>query len=322
MLQDLSLGVPPVFAREISRVPFNSPDRCTEHPALGVIRFRRLGPSDGPPSVVLGGISADRRIDEWWSGVVGQGGPLDPDRHQLIAIDWLERGSGSATFASTEDQADAIAWVLDRLGITRPATLVGASYGAMVGLAFAARHGELLKRLIAISGAHRSTAHASALRLLQRRIIRDYADRGQADEGVAVARAIALTGYRPAELFERRFHAGQPARVLEQLESYFQFNGARFTRRFDARRYLALSESIDHHRVDPRAIRCPVEAISVDSDTLVPPAQMKAMVAAIGCHARLHCLGSRFGHDAFLKSISALNRLLRPLLNLSAGEVT
>lgn len=319
MLNTVSRGDLPIFSAARASSTFAPSGRSIEHPGLGTIHYRQLGPHDAPATVVLGGISADRRIDQWWSGVVVPNGVLSPENHRLISIDWLESGPDSRAFPSTGDQADGIAAVLEHLGIRKLEMLVGASYGAMVGLAFASRHAGHLGTLVAISGAHRSTAHASAMRLLQRRIIRDYVRLGKSAEGVALARAVALTGYRPDELFERRFHAAEPARVLQQLESYFDFNGGRFAARFPAQRYLALSESIDHHRVDPRTIRCSVEAISVNSDRLVPPRQMKALAAAIGCRARLHTLDSPYGHDAFLKSIVPLNRLLRKIFNSAAG---
>jgi len=285
-------------------------DRCIETPQSGRIRFRVLGQSGMPLIAILGGISADRRIDHWWGNCLGRHTALNPDRFRLVGIDWLEcvphRGS-----VSTHDQAAALCGVLDALREPAFTAVVGSSFGAMVGLAFAESHPERLDHLVAISGAHRSTASASASRVIQRAIIRAMREAGKAEQGLALARALALIGYRPDALLDQRFHDPDPARLTDQLQSYLEYNGRRFADRFGVDRYLALSEAIDHHWVSPERIRCPVDLVGADSDTLVPLAQLRGLAGAIGLRARLHRIDSAFGHDAFLKSPERINPLLK-----------
>lgn len=75
------------------------------------------------------------------------------DIAQIIYFDY--RGHGRSD-RSTPDRWNLATWVddlsglLDTLGIERP-ILLGASYGAMLGLAFAARYPDRLSRLIVIS---------------------------------------------------------------------------------------------------------------------------------------------------------------------------
>jgi len=136
-------------------------------------------------------------------------------------------------------------------------------------------------------------------------------ERDEGERGVALARALALTSYRPDALIDRRFHAADPECVLEGLGRYFETQGGRFARAFEARRYLALSEALDRHCVDPAAIGCPVELIGAESDRLVPAAQLRALAGAIGLKARFHRIESAYGHDAFLKSPDRINALLQ-----------
>lgn len=282
------------------------------------LRYRLSGPPSNPLAIVLGGISADRRIDRWWQGVAGAEGALSGHRFRRLSIDWPVTEDGGAL--GVDDFADSLAGVLDAIDVARVPAFVGASFGAMVGLAFAARHPDRIGRLIAISGAHRSTPAATAGRLIQRRIIESLASLGEPARGVALARSLALTSYRPADLFDRRFYDIDPEETLMGLERYFEHNGASFAERFDADRYLALSSALDRHRVDPAAIRCRTELIGVTSDDLVPVSQLRELAGAIGIRARLHLLESPFGHDAFLKSTQLLNPLLTRLLAGSAGE--
>src|SRR5690606_8896349 len=107
----------------------------------------------------------------WWDAQVGDGRALDPSRHCILAIDWLGADGALDAPIDPADQADAIAALLDALGIERLAGFVGCSYGAMVGLQFAARHPVRLSRLVAVSGTHRAHPYASAWRALQRRAV-------------------------------------------------------------------------------------------------------------------------------------------------------
>ncbi|MGH8029344.1 MAG: alpha/beta fold hydrolase, partial [Arenimonas sp.] len=191
-----------------------------------------LGADDAPVLVVAGGISAGRHVAAneadatpgWWEAQVDA---LDPTRHRVLAIDWLGSDGDLDVPIDTADQADAIASVLDHLGIARAQAFIGASYGAMVGLQFAARHPHRIGALLAISGAHRPHPFASALRALQRRIVRagqgwpSAAGAGSAGAAagagaaaaVSLARQLALLSYRTPEEFAERF--ATPASVRD-----------------------------------------------------------------------------------------------------------
>lgn len=298
--------------------PVPTVDRSVEVPGFGCIRYRMVGRASNPPAVVLGGISADRCIDQWWSAVTGIDGGLSAHRYRLLSMDWPESAGERPT--TTDRLADALAGLLDVLGIGCIDSFVGASFGAMVGLAFGARHPARLDRLVAISGAHRSTPAATAGRILQREILMTLAKLGAPERGVALARGLALTGYRPARLLDQRFFDTDPDRTINRIQGYLEYNGARFAAEFDADRYLALSSALDRHRVDPASIRCRTELIGVDSDALVPVSQLRELAGAIGRRARLHLLDSPYGHDAFLKSPDLLNPLLSSLLTEPSRE--
>lgn len=278
------------------------------------VRYSHWGPIDAPVCAVLGGISAGRRCDRWWSNVFGPGRPFDPDRRRIIGLDWLDRTWPDGSVVSTRQQAQTLAAVLDGIGIDRIDCLVGASYGAMTGLAFAADHPDRLSRLVAISGADRAHPAATARRLIQRRIIRLGLAAGAPDTGLALARSLALTTYRPDELLAERFADDDPQAVLDALSEYFDHQGRRCRRDFDVEKYLCLSESLDRHRVDVGTVRCPVDLVAVDSDTLVPEQQINSLANRLGRWARVHRIRSAFGHDAFLKEAGGFRALLGQLL--------
>ncbi|HVV88220.1 MAG TPA: homoserine O-succinyltransferase [Kofleriaceae bacterium] len=286
------------------------------------LRWETQGEPTLPAVVVLGGISATRHagasaVDAepgWWQEQVGPGRALDPARRRLIGLDWLGADGALDVPIDTADQADAVAAVLDALGVARLAAFVGSSYGAMVGLAFAARYPARLARLVAISGAHRPHPFASAWRGLQRKIVALGLDHGAADEALSLARQLAMLSYRTPEELAARFDApvrltGQRARAAS--DDYLEACGARYVARWSPAAFLRLSESIDLHAVDPARIVTPTTLVGVAEDRLVPLSDLRTLASALAGRCRLHELSSAYGHDAFLKEPAAIAAILR-----------
>ncbi len=280
------------------------PGRCVQ------IRFRLHGPAKAPVIGVLGGISANRQVQCWWRDLYGNAHALNPNRVRLLSMDWLGHGEQ----ISTRAQADALAAVLDHLALPRLDVLIGASYGAMVGFGFAERYGHRLGRLLAISGADRARPSNVALRHIQRQILCLGADAGQPERAVALARALAMTTYRPADQFDQRFAAEDSAQMLAEVSGYLDHIGRCFSSNFSAAQYSSLSNSLDQHEVNAARIRLPVDLVAVDSDGLVTPAQIEALAANLPGPVRLHHIQSPYGHDAFLKEPACFNRLIHRLL--------
>jgi homoserine O-acetyltransferase len=289
------------------------------------VRWECVGRVDAPVLIVQGGISASRHVAAtaahaeagWWETQGGAGRALDPGKFRIFSIDWLGADGTLDALLDPSDQADAIAAVLDRLGLGPVHAFVGASYGAMVGLQFAARHGHRLGRLVAISGAHRSHPQATAFRVIQRRIVRLGRSEATVGEALALARALAVIGYRSADEFDARFDApAEPAAgtVRFAVEDYFDAIGPRFVARFTPTAYLRLSESIDLQRVDPAQVQVPIDLVAVVQDQVVPLADLEALAGALGARCRLHRIDSRYGHDAFLKETAAVDAVLRNAL--------
>jgi len=294
------------------------------------VRWQRHGDPRLPAIVVQGGISADRRAaacagDEgpgWWQPQVGAGRALDPRHVQLVSIDWLGSDGWLDAPIDTADQADAIAAVLDRLGIARLGAFVGCSYGALVGLQFAARHPERVGHVLAIAGAHRPHPYASALRALQRKVVALGQIQCADALGLSLARQLAMLTYRAPEEFALRFADdvvldGAHARCA--AEDYLEAQGTRYAERWSPTAFARLSESIDLHRVDPAAIRVPATLVAVHGDRLVPPEDAHELAARLGAPARVHVLRSLFGHDAFLKEAVVFDALLRDVRAVACG---
>jgi homoserine O-acetyltransferase len=295
------------------------------------VGYRWCGAPDAPTVVVQGGISADRDVVEaadgragWWSGLVGENQAIDLSACRVLSIDWLvpaDLGDDVAA-VSSEDQADALASLVDALGIGQVHAYVGSSYGAMVGLTLAARHPGKLEHLVLLAGAHRAHPLSTAQRSIQRQIVRLGLAAGRKDEALALARQLAMTTYRGGEEFSRRFRGApehREGRFRFPVEDYLENAGQRFVERFDVERFLALSESIDLHDVAPEAVRAPTTLIGFPSDRLIPLADLCELQRGLGGPATLEVVDSLYGHDAFLKEIGKLAPLLRQAIPCCCG---
>jgi len=293
------------------------------------VRYEVQGPPDADVVVVLGGISAGRHIAAaphdpsrgWWPGVAGPGSALDPDTHRLVGVDWIGGAKSSwrpDCHLTPADQARAIAGLLDHLGVDS-VSLVGASYGGMVALSFATALPHRVDRALVLCAAHRSHPMATAVRSIQRAIVRLGLEAGRAREGVALARALAMTTYRSAREFEERFDWREAVDALATpgfpVDAYLLSRGADFAGRFGAEAYLALSTSIDLHSVDAASLTAPTTLVSVDSDALAPPWLVDELARAAPGVERHVRISSRFGHDAFLKEARSVSAVVASVLS-------
>ena len=301
-----------------------------------MLAFERQGPPDAPTVVVLGGITAGRHVSAhervpgpgWWEGFVGPGLAVDTTRFQVLAVDWLG-GAGASTgpraaanralpFVATQDQADAIALLLDHLGIARLRAWIGSSYGGMVGLQFAARHPQRLARLCCLGAAHGSQPQASAWRAVQRGIVELGQQRGCERQALALARQLAMTTYRSPQELAARFAGAigvDADGVRAPVQDWLERHGERFAAHWTADAFLCLNRSIDGHRVDPRAVAVATWLVSFTSDQLVPSAQVGALAKGLPPCVRHVDVATLHGHDAFLKERRALQPLLREVLS-------
>jgi homoserine O-acetyltransferase len=322
-----SAAAPVPAAEEHGELSVQLRPRYGDHTSRVRVRYALHGAAGAPVVIVQGGISASRDVVAtaagaagWWSAIAGPGRAIDTRGCRVLSIDWLERADlDGARAVDSADQADALAAVLDALGVLRVRAFVGSSYGAMVGLAFAARHAQRLGHLVAIAGAHRAHPLSVAVRNIQREVVRLGARLGDADAGLDLARRLAMTTYRSEREFAERC-AEAPVfadgRFRFAEEAWLEAAGASFVKRFDGSRYLALSESIDLHRVEPEAVRVPTTLIGISTDRIVPLADLCELQRRCGAAAALHVIDSRYGHDAFLKEDAQISALLSETLNL------
>jgi homoserine O-acetyltransferase len=297
------------------------------------------GPELGtaPIVVVAGGITATpfpfTGDDAWWPAFAADG-LIDPARHTVLAPCWPGNGSTWRSFAeaplpplSAAGLADLIAAWLDGIGVTAPVWFVGASLGGMVGAALAMRHPERVARLVAISAALRPDGWGTAMRHLQRELVRDGLRTGDVAAGMVRARQLGILTYRSRAELDTRFGLLSPELDRPPVAEYLDHHGRAFAARFPVRTFMLLSEAIDRCELrDRRAlarVTAEVAIVGVPGDLLFPfelQEEMHRELVAAGVAASLWTLPSEFGHDAFLADQARLAALLRDAGCFDAGR--
>ncbi len=311
---DVTIDIPADFRLQ-------SGDRLGQRSLTG----RLHGREGAPLIVVAGGISAGRFVHRtetnglgWWSGAVSIRGPIDLSRFQVLAFDYAPDATDGAkpVTITTHDQARLLALLLDHLEIDSVAAFVGCSYGGMIALAFAELFPRWAEQLVVVSAAHRAHPQATAWRGIQRRILQLAQAAGRPEDGVALARELAMTTYRTAEEFGDRFDTNPPTSAGQAYPvcDYLTARGKAYRTHTTPARWLSLSDSIDRHAVTPEAITTPVTLVGFTSDRLVPFDDIRELAARLPTLWRLVEAPSLFGHDAFLKEDALVGDILRSAL--------
>ncbi|GAA5148834.1 homoserine O-acetyltransferase [Microbacterium pseudoresistens] len=311
-------------------------------------------------SHVIGEAGPGHPTSGWWDGIVGPGQAIDTDRWFVVAPNMLGGCQGSTGPASiapdgyewasrfpyltVRDQVAAHALLADELGIHRWGAVIGGSMGGMHALEWAVEHPDRVERLAILSSPPVTTADQLALNFVQLETVRmdprfaggEYYDANIGEgphRGLALARRMALLNYRsPIELnqrFQRSWQSGVSplgSGGRFAVESYLDFHGNKFTRRFDANSYVTLVEAMNSHDVGRdrggvedalRRVTARTLVLGIDTDRLFPVDGQHRIARGIrdtldGNEAAV--LASDFGHDGFLIETDDVGRHLRRLL--------
>jgi homoserine O-acetyltransferase len=296
-------------------------------------------------SHVRGPAGAGHPTAGWWEDIVGPGSAIDTDRWFVIAPNMLGGCQGSTGPASIapdgrewasrfpyltiRDQVAAQIGLADALGIESWAAVIGGSMGGMHALEWAVMQPERVERLAVLSSPPVTTADQLALNFVQLETVRmdprfaggEYYDAALGEgphRGLALARRMALLNYRsPIELnqrFQRSWQSdvsplGRGGRFA--VESYLDFHGNKFTRRFDANSYLTVVEAMNSHDVGRdrggveqalHTVTAKTLVLGIDTDRLFPVDGQQRIARSIPnlIDDEAVVLTSDFGHDGFL----------------------
>ncbi len=288
----------------------------------------------------------------WWDNMIGPGKSVDTDKFFVIGVNNLGSCFGStgpmhvnpdtgtvygADFpvVTVEDWVNAQARLLDALGITQLAAVMGGSLGGMQALSWTLQHPERVRHAVVVASAPNLNAENIAFNEVARRaIVTDpdfhaghfYQHGVVPKRGLRIARMIGHITYLSDDVMNEKF--GRELRsavnsptgykystqdVEFQIASYLRYQGDKFSEYFDANTYLLITRALDYfdparaHGGDlPKALslaRCKFLLVSFSTDWRFSPERSREIVQGLIANGRdvsYAEIDAPHGHDAFL----------------------
>jgi homoserine O-acetyltransferase/O-succinyltransferase len=317
----------------------------------------------------VAGVYADQPKNVgWWDNLIGPGKPLDTDRFFVVCVNNPGSCFGSTgpmhvnpdtgrpygsdfPVVTVEDWVDAQARVLDRLGITQLAAVLGGSLGGMQALGWTLQYPERVRHALVIASAPNLSAQNIAFNEVARRaIVTDpefhgghfYAHGVVPKRGLTVARMIGHITYLSDDSMEAKF--GRTLRSAElsystqdiefQIESYLRYQGDKFSEYFDANTYLLITRALDYF--DPARdfggnlsvalarAQAKFLVVSFTTDWRFSPLRSREIVKALLDNRRdvsYAEIDAPHGHDAFLLDDARYHGVVRSYFDNIAAEL-
>ncbi len=292
------------------------------------------------------GIGSREEVPGWWDPLIGPGKAIDTTTHFVICSNVLGGCYGTTGPASLDpatgrpyghrfprytmrDIVEVQRRLLDALGVRALKAVIGGSMGGMQALEWAAMYPERVRSVVPIAIGARHSAWAIGMNEVARRAITadpawqggDYPLDRQPENGLGLARAIAMLSYRSFDSLETKFGRERIGASFE-IASYLNYQGVKLVERFDANTYLQLTLAMDDYDLADgrgslpevlRGLAMPALVLGIDSDVLYPEREAKALAEALP-NARYARIASPHGHDAFLIEFSQVSARLREFL--------
>ncbi|OYV34373.1 MAG: homoserine O-acetyltransferase [Thiomonas sp. 20-64-5] len=311
--------------------------------------------------------SGDPKSLGWWDNLIGPGKPLDTGRFFVLCVNNPGSCFGSTgpmsldpetgrpwgsrfPVVTVEDWVDAQARLLDRLGISRLAAVIGGSLGGMQAISWTLRHPDRVAHCAAIATAPSLSAQNIAFNEVARRaIITDpdfhggdfYAHGVVPKQGLAVARMIGHITYLSDDAMATKFGRALRSGALGygfgvdfEIESYLRYQGDKFSGYFDANSYLLITRALDYFDParaaggDLAAALAPATArfllVSFTTDWRFSPQRSREIVQALVTNRRAVTyaeVDAPQGHDAFLMDHPHYHGVVRAWFDRIAQEL-
>lgn len=240
--------------------------------------YGNLNSSKDNVIVICHALTANSKVDSWWSYMLGNGEVLDTSKYFIICCNVLGSCYGStgprSINPSTQceygidfpnvtirDSVNVHMKLLTQvLQIKSVLCVIGGSMGGMQALEWSLLSPpNFLKSACIIACNLRHTAWQIGMSELQRQAI--YSDNNWQNgrfnelnppiEGLSLARQIAMMSYRSPQSYEKKFgrETRDDDKNLFQVQSYLDHQGMKFVKRFDALSYITLTKSLDSHDI-------------------------------------------------------------------------
>ena len=277
----------------------------------------------------------------WWNELIGPDKAFDTNKYFIVSLNNLGGCHGSSgpnsinaetnqefgaefPIVTVSDWVNSQNLLREELKIDKWLSVAGGSLGGMQALQWAIEFPDKLSKAIVIAAAPKLSTQNIAFNEVARQSIISDPDFEKGDahpqKGLGLARMLGHITYLSEESMKNKFgrdlkkeKLGYDYDVEFEIESYLRYQGANFSKTFNAHTYLLMTKALDYF--DPARMNdglfaktlenslCSFLIISFKSDWRFPPERSKEIVdALIEAEKKVSYLNidSIQGHDSFL----------------------
>ena len=295
----------------------------------------------------------------WWDPMIGPEKALDTNKYFIICTNNLGGCSGTTgptsvnpssgktygmdfPVVTVEDTVRLQMKTLETLGIKGLKTVIGGSLAGMQTLEWGISYSNFCESIIPVAAAACLNPMGIAWNKIGRHAIMtdqnwndgNYSKSKNPFKGLMTARMIAHITYLSNRIMWEKFgrRTKENENLLEdvnaryEVERYLDYQGEKFSNRFDANSYIYLSRMMDLYDIKSNftSIKNALETldtncclISFISDWLFPTecsTEIAETLQKIQKKVELHTVESTYGHDAFLVQYDKLTQIVQNFL--------
>ena len=296
-------------------------------------------------------LTGDSNAMEWWPKVVGPGLAIDTTRYFVICTNSLGGCQGSTGPTSNNpktgapyladfpvitisDMVRAQRQLMANLKIDRIKMVIGGSMGGMQALEWVAQAPDMIQSCVPMAACVKVSPLAIAFDSVGRNSILKQLASGNAESGLAVARQLGHITYLSEDAMDQKFgrnlqDSDQYQYTMKpefQIESYLNYQGEKFIKRFDYQSYLTLTKAVSYFDLE-KTHGSVTEALgksearflvfAISSDWLYTPKQSKDLayqLMKMNKHVSYVEIDSDYGHDTFLIDSDETKQVIRCFL--------
>jgi homoserine O-acetyltransferase len=176
---------------------------------------------------------------------------------------------------------------------------------------------------IAVSGSHSAwrIAFSSCVRKIITAADPTLLNRAKLQEGMYLARQVAMSTYRSSREFDLRFGRERTIKKFE-VENYLEHQGDKIVARFSPYCYLTLTRAMELYELEtPVRFRGAALFVGISSDILYEPSEISNFASQFPL-GEFALLDAAHGHDSFLVDTEALAEIIRPFLAVLKQNAT
>lgn len=293
-------------------------------------------------------LTCDSDPENWWNDIVGFHKVINPIDYFIVCVDVIGSCNGSTSpqdinpttgkiwgkefpLLTFKDVIKTFQIVKSKLSIDKIFLGIGSSFGGQQLYEWIAEEPSLFEYACIVGASPKQSPWAIAFNESQRMALEsdDSFNNNKpagGKKGLAAARSIAVLTYRTSKVYEKT-QSELSSRNYNNFRaaSYQQYIGKKFTNRFCAFSYYALTKLMDTHNIARgresifaalKPIKTKIRILNLADDVLFKADENEIVTEVLSTSLSLN-LDTNYGHDSILANASLIAHEIEKIINQS-----